>query len=71
MENSESNDKRATTLLELAEMELADILATANEGGFSSREVLDALAAAIESHRKALAEDPDPADDPATATSSE
>lgn len=58
-------DMRATTLMELAEMELADIIASANESGFSAREVLDALSAAIDSHRKALAEDPDPADDPA------
>ena len=45
-------------------MELKDIVASANESGISAAEVLDAIAVALDEMRKALAEDPDPAEDP-------
>lgn len=45
-------------------MEIADIIATANEQGFSTKDVLSGLAAAISTSREALSEDPDPAENP-------
>ena len=51
-------------LRELLTMEVADIIATANEQGFATKDVLKGLAQAVTVSSRALAEDPDPADDP-------
>lgn len=45
-------------------MEIADIIATANEQGFATKDVLFGMAAAIAASHEALGEDPDPAEDP-------
>jgi hypothetical protein len=47
-------------------MEVADIVAAANEQGFSAEETLAALGLAVSASAAALEQDPDPADDPAT-----
>jgi hypothetical protein len=57
---------RSTELAELVRMEVQDIVATANEEGFSAAETLDALMIAVTASKTALAQDPDPADDPVT-----
>ena len=61
---SNTSQTIAPELRELLDMEVADIIATANEQGFSTRDVLFGLAAAIVASQAALGEDPDPADDP-------
>jgi hypothetical protein len=64
MENTGENQNRSGDLRDLAELELADIIATANNSGFSTEEVLDAMSTAVEAMRKSLAKDPDQEDDP-------
>jgi hypothetical protein len=57
--------------LEISDLEdfvdvyLQVIIAEANEAGFSSEEILAALADALERQRRAFEEDPDPAEDQA------
>jgi hypothetical protein len=63
----EFDTKRVDGLRELAKIELSNIIATANDEGFTAIEVLDAFAAAVEESRLAYAEDPDAADDPPLA----
>lgn len=58
------DDARARELAELVRMEVADIVATANEQGFSAKETLDALALAVSATVAGLVQDPDPSDDP-------
>lgn len=58
------DDARSGELAELVQMEVADIVATANEAGFSTKATLDALALAVAAAAAALVQDPDPADDP-------
>lgn len=62
MENPHIDRKQVKGLQQLAELELADIVARAKTA--SAIEVLDAFSTAIDLARKAMAEDPDPADDP-------
>lgn len=61
--NDQTNDPQ---LRELLSIEVADIVATANEQGFPTKDVLLGLSSAVEEALEALAEDPDPADDPPT-----
>lgn len=53
-------------LRELLDIEIADIVATANGQGFFTRDVLEELSAAVSSAILALDVDPDPAEDPAS-----
>lgn len=55
--------KRAVELRELAAMEVADIIATANEQGFSASEAIAALRDALNQEEQALVVDPDPAEE--------
>lgn len=64
---NEMDAGRSAELLELINLEVADIIATANDQGFSAKDVLSALSTAVAASISALAEDPDPADDPAAA----
>jgi hypothetical protein len=61
---NELDAKRTEGLEDLAKIELSEIIATANQHGFSASEVLDALSVAVAEAREALQEDPDPAGDP-------
>lgn len=66
------NDQQIVTaeLRSLLNIEVADIVATANQHGFATRDILVGLEAAVADSMKALEEDPDPADDsPAPPTS--
>lgn len=56
----------AVRLQELIRMEVADIVATAHEQGFSATEALAALNLAVSASLAALEQGPDPAEDPAT-----
>lgn len=60
---ADQDEARARQLQELVEMEVADIVATATEQGFSAKETLTALGLAVGARATAL-EDADPADDP-------
>jgi hypothetical protein len=51
-------------LRELLDMEISDIVATANTQGFSTRDILEGLSAAVSGAILALDVDPDPAEDP-------
>jgi hypothetical protein len=51
-------------LRQLLDLEVVDIVATANEQGFATRDVLLGLGAAVDDAIKALEEDRDPVDDP-------
>lgn len=63
---ADQDEARARQLEELVQIEVADIVATANEQGFSAKETLAALGLAVSASHAALEKDPDPADDPAT-----
>ena len=63
---AEEDEARAKQLQELVQMEVADIIAAANEQGFSAKETLTALGLAVSASAAALEQDPDPTDDPAT-----
>ena len=60
----EIDAKRTEGLEALAKAELSEIIATANEHGFSASEVLNAFSLAVAAAKGALKEDPDPAEDP-------
>lgn len=60
---SDTDQTIAPELRELLDMEIADIIATANEQGFATKDVLFGLATAIAASHEALGEDPDPAED--------
>ena len=62
---SETDQTISPELRELLDMEIADIIATANEQGFATKDVLSGLAATIAASQAALREDPDSAEDPA------
>lgn len=57
---------RAADLRDLMDLEIADIVATANEQGFSAQEALGALGEALSVALGSLGEDPEPTDDPET-----
>jgi hypothetical protein len=60
----ENNDQPVDPQLrELLDIEVADIVATANEQGFATKDILAGLAAAVANALRGLQEDPDPADD--------
>jgi hypothetical protein len=65
MQNQESSP--GPELRELLDIEVAEIVATANEQGFATKDILSGLAAAVADSMRALTEDPDPADDPDTS----
>lgn len=50
-------------LRELLDLEVADIVATANEQGFATKDILSGLAEAVAQAERVLQEDPDPAED--------
>ena len=64
MQNQESSP--GPELRELLDIEVADIVAMANEQGFATKDILRGLADAVAESMRALAEDPDPAEDPDT-----
>ncbi|MBX9457114.1 MAG: hypothetical protein KL863_14405 [Rhizobium sp.] len=64
MNNSQTDS--ADRLQALVKMEVSDIVATANEEGFSAKDALAALSLAVSASAAALEQDPDPAEDPAT-----
>jgi hypothetical protein len=55
---------RTGEVLDLIEEDVLDIIATANQAGFATKEVLSALEQIVVLQRNALEEDPDPAEDP-------
>ena len=65
MQNQESSP--GPELRDLIDIEVAEIVATANEQGFATKDVLSGLAAAVADSMRALAEDPDLADDSDTS----
>jgi hypothetical protein len=65
MQNSQKTDVvRQDELRELVDFEVADIVATGNEQGYSAREVLAALTASVAASSDAHQQDTAPADDP-------
>jgi hypothetical protein len=60
------NDQKTVTadLRALLDIEVADIIATANQHGFATRDILVGMEAAVAHAMKALEEDPEPAGDP-------
>ena len=59
------NYEISAELRELLEMEIADIIATANEQGFATQDVLAGLQAAVAASMQALAQESNPAELPA------
>ena len=57
------SDSIDPTLRELLAMEVADIVATASEQGFSTEEILAGLAQAVANSQMALEQETDPAED--------
>jgi hypothetical protein len=65
MQNSQKTEAaRRAELRELVDFEVADIVATGSEQGYSAKEVLAALEASVAASFEALEEDPEPANDP-------
>jgi hypothetical protein len=65
MKNEESS--LGAELRELLDIEVADIVATANAQGFATKYILRGLADAVAESMRALVEDPDPDHDPDTS----
>jgi hypothetical protein len=61
---SDTDSTIAPELRELLTMEVADIIATANEQGFATKDVLIGLRAVVSVSMVALGDDPYPAEDP-------
>jgi len=69
MQNSQKTDiVRQEELRELVDFEVADIVATGNEQGYSAQEVLAALTASVAASSDAHEQDPDATDDPLVDT---
>jgi len=67
MENSTAKnpEEREQEIRHVLNLEVADMLAAANEAGYATGETLTVLEKLILERKIALAEDPDPAEDPA------
>ena len=63
MQNSSHDIDRYAELRGLVDNDVAAMIASANERGFSSSDALRALASSLEANVRALEADPDPADD--------
>ena len=61
---STSGQNADPQLRELLDIEIADIVATANAQGYATHDILEGLSAAVSGAILALDVDPDPAEDP-------
>ena len=67
MENSKATplNQRKMEIRQVVELEFSDMLAAAHEAGYGTVETLSVMETVLEEQKMALAQDPDPADDPA------